>query len=92
MGEKVSGRDFALGIVVGVVAALVIGAVIFATVLRMSDVYSLGHWKLNLRTPLSSMWMNLGYWCVQQAISGGERTWLNNVSQENNRWQTCRTF
>ncbi|PNY21847.1 Uncharacterized protein TCAP_07212 [Tolypocladium capitatum] len=62
MAGTVSGRDFALGIVVGAVAALVLGAALFAAVLRTTDIYSLGHWKLNLRTPFNSMWMNLGYW------------------------------
>lgn len=64
MGWALSGRDFSLGIVVGVVATLVLSAAVFVAVLRMSDIYSLGHWKLNLRTPMNSMWMNLGYWYV----------------------------
>ncbi|RCI12658.1 hypothetical protein L249_0163 [Ophiocordyceps polyrhachis-furcata BCC 54312] len=57
-----SARDFVMGIVVGVVgSALLAGAVAF-TVLRASAAYSLGHWKLNLKTPLDTMWMNLGFW------------------------------
>ncbi|POR37068.1 Uncharacterized protein TPAR_02731 [Tolypocladium paradoxum] len=62
MAWTVSGRDFALGVVVGAVGALVLSAAVFVAVLRTTDIYSLGHWKLNLRTPFSSMWMNLGYW------------------------------
>ncbi|ODA83465.1 hypothetical protein RJ55_01979 [Drechmeria coniospora] len=55
-------RDFALGVVVGVVAPLLLGSAVVVAVLRASDIYSLGHWKLNVRTPIKSMWMNLGYW------------------------------
>ncbi|EQL04225.1 hypothetical protein G6O67_004990 [Ophiocordyceps sinensis] len=62
MSWSLSSRDFVLGVVVGTVAALVLGAIAFAAVLRSSNLYSLGHWKLNVRTPLPSMWMNLGYW------------------------------
>lgn len=62
MNSPLEGGDFALGIVVGAAAALVLGAAVFAAVLRASDMHSLGHWKLNLRTPLASIWMNLGYW------------------------------
>ncbi|KAK1828931.1 hypothetical protein QBC39DRAFT_332897 [Podospora conica] len=50
------------GVVVGVLAgvtALVFAAAFF--VLK-TDQYDLDHWKLNFRTPVRSMWMNLGYW------------------------------
>ncbi|UNI17741.1 hypothetical protein JDV02_004063 [Purpureocillium takamizusanense] len=66
MASTVSGRDFGLGILVGAVAALLLASLIAALVLRSTDIYSLGHWKLNLRTPLESMWMNLGYWKTAQ--------------------------
>ncbi|RDA85002.1 hypothetical protein CP532_3896 [Ophiocordyceps camponoti-leonardi (nom. inval.)] len=60
MTWTLSARDFVLGVVVGVVcSALVTAAVAFA-VLRASAAYNLGHWKLNLKTPLDTMWMNLG--------------------------------
>ncbi|KJZ77193.1 hypothetical protein HIM_03514 [Hirsutella minnesotensis 3608] len=62
MGWTVSGPDFVLGIVVGAIATVVFGSAAFITALRSTDVYSLGHWKLNVRAPLDSMWMNLGYW------------------------------
>ncbi|PFH61595.1 hypothetical protein XA68_16945 [Ophiocordyceps unilateralis] len=54
--------DFVLGIVVGIVASVLLAAAIAATALRASAAYSLGHWKLNLKTPSVSLWMNLGYW------------------------------
>ncbi|RDA89747.1 hypothetical protein CP533_2928 [Ophiocordyceps camponoti-saundersi (nom. inval.)] len=57
-----SARDLIVGIVVGVVfSALLAGGIAF-TVLRASAAYNLGHWKLNLKTPLDTMWMNLGFW------------------------------
>ncbi|PHH60129.1 hypothetical protein CDD81_2087 [Ophiocordyceps australis] len=62
MAWHLSGRSFGLGIVVGFLVALALAVVLAAIVLRTRDVYSLGHWKLNVRTPLRSMWMNLGYW------------------------------
>ncbi|KAF4594918.1 methyltransferase domain-containing protein [Ophiocordyceps camponoti-floridani] len=65
MAVILSARDFVLGIVVGVVG--VVGVALFAAamavmMLRASAAYSLGHWKLNLKTPMDTMWMNLGYW------------------------------
>jgi hypothetical protein len=62
MPNSFSPRDFVLGIVAGcgIIAVLVcIGTILY---LRTGDVYSLDHWKLNVRTPFSSMWMNLGFW------------------------------
>ena len=46
----------------GFIAALLIVAVGAFSVLRMSDAYGLGHWKLNVKVPFTTMWMNLGYW------------------------------
>ncbi|KAM4064438.1 hypothetical protein HRG_006248 [Hirsutella rhossiliensis] len=62
MSWSLSARDFVLGVVVGAVVAFLLGTAVFAAVLRSTNGYSLGHWKLNVRTPLDSMWMNLGYW------------------------------
>ncbi|KAG5984258.1 hypothetical protein E4U55_005529 [Claviceps digitariae] len=62
MTREFSARDFVLGIVTGggiILAFLSIGAFVF---LRSCKLYSLGHWKLNIRTPFPSMWMNLGFW------------------------------
>ena len=62
MASDFAGKEFGLGILVGCVVAAIALCGGFAVFLRTSDVYSLGHWKLNLRTPIPSMWMNLGYW------------------------------
>ncbi|KAG6097481.1 hypothetical protein E4U30_000576 [Claviceps sp. LM220 group G6] len=62
MPHDFSARDFVLGIIAGggsILALLTIGAFVF---LRSYNLYTLGHWKLNVRTPFPSMWMNLGYW------------------------------
>ena len=56
---------FAHGVVVGILvatAALTLAAVLFSVL--KADQYDLDHWKLNFRTPVNSMWMNLGYWYV----------------------------
>ncbi|EEY16221.1 predicted protein [Verticillium alfalfae VaMs.102] len=55
-------RDFLTGFLGGMIFAVLLALVLGVTALRMTDHYGLGHWKLNLRTPLSSMWMNVGYW------------------------------
>ncbi|ETS81805.1 hypothetical protein PFICI_06807 [Pestalotiopsis fici W106-1] len=41
-------------------ALLVIASV--ALSFRRSDIYNVDHWKLNIRLPPTSMWMNMGYW------------------------------
>ncbi|KFA79942.1 hypothetical protein S40288_05115 [Stachybotrys chartarum IBT 40288] len=55
-------QGFGLGLAVGVVVMLVITLVVSVLVLRSSDSAGLGQWKLNIDTPLPSMWMNVGYW------------------------------
>lgn len=55
-------RDIALAFVGGFIAATLILIVGGTLALRNSDVYDLGHWKLNAKMPLATMWMNLGYW------------------------------
>ncbi|OAA51819.1 hypothetical protein NOR_00412 [Metarhizium rileyi] len=62
MSDFFSPRDFVLGIVAGSLIAVALISVGTFMFLRTSGVYSLGHWKLNLRTPFQSMWMNLGFW------------------------------
>ncbi|KAG6034691.1 hypothetical protein E4U41_006455 [Claviceps citrina] len=62
MARDFSARDFVLGIATGLVAVLVLLSLGASVVLRSHNRRSLGHWKLNIRTPLPSMWMNLGYW------------------------------
>lgn len=55
--------SFGAGFAAGLVSALVIASVVAFVVMRMSDIYGLGHWKLNMVTSSpSSMWMNVGYW------------------------------
>lgn len=58
-------QGFGLGLAVGVIVTLVITLVVSALVLRSSDSAGLGQWKLNIDTPLPSMWMNVGYWYGQ---------------------------
>ena len=62
MGTPSYGGAIALSFIGGFLAAIVIISIIAFTTLRMSDAYGLGHWKLNVKMPLSTMWMNLGYW------------------------------
>jgi hypothetical protein len=57
-----SNQDFGLGFLAGFLAAVVIGVFVAAFFPTRQDEYGLGHWKLNLKTPLRSMWMNVGYW------------------------------
>ncbi|CRK16751.1 hypothetical protein BN1723_011083, partial [Verticillium longisporum] len=61
-GRSLVTRDFLTGFLGGIIFAVLLALVLGVTALRMTDHYGLGHWKLNLRTPLSSMWMNVGYW------------------------------
>ncbi|KAK7220135.1 hypothetical protein V2G26_008138 [Clonostachys chloroleuca] len=62
MAPLSSGGQIALAFVGGFLAAILIMAVVSFSFLRSSDAYGLGHWKLNAKMPLSTMWMNLGYW------------------------------
>lgn len=60
--ESSYGRDITLAFFGGFVAAILILVIGGITALRKSDVYGLGHWKLNAKMPFTTMWMNLGYW------------------------------
>ncbi|KAG5989797.1 hypothetical protein E4U54_004244 [Claviceps lovelessii] len=62
MARAFSARDFVLGIAAG--GAIVLGLLSVGAffLFRSCSLYSLDHWKLNIRTPLPSMWMNLGFW------------------------------
>lgn len=62
MGSSSYGRDITLAFFGGFIAAILILAIGGITALRKSDVYGLGHWKLNVKMPFTTMWMNLGYW------------------------------
>lgn len=57
-------RDVGLAFMGGFLAAILVALTIGIIVGRRSDVYGLGHWKLNAKMPLATMWMNLGYWFV----------------------------
>ncbi|KAF4448769.1 hypothetical protein F53441_7876 [Fusarium austroafricanum] len=57
--------SFGLGFACGLVAALGTAGIIAFVVMRMSDIYGLGHWKLNITARPPSMWMNVGYWKTQ---------------------------
>ncbi|KZZ95825.1 hypothetical protein AAL_04121 [Moelleriella libera RCEF 2490] len=62
MAWDFSAQSFVLGLLAGGIttaALLFLGALV---VFRASNSSSLGHWKLNLKTPISSMWINLGFW------------------------------
>ncbi|KAF4967431.1 hypothetical protein FSARC_5004 [Fusarium sarcochroum] len=61
-----SESSFGVGFVAGLVCALAIAATIAFVVMRMSDIYGLGHWKLNIASHPPSMWMNVGYWKTPQ--------------------------
>ncbi|KAF4978611.1 hypothetical protein FZEAL_5014 [Fusarium zealandicum] len=54
--------SFTGGFMWGIAFTLAVVAVVSITILRKSDIYGLGHWKLNIRSPPQSMWMNVGYW------------------------------
>ncbi|VUC21858.1 unnamed protein product, partial [Clonostachys rosea] len=62
MAPLSSGGQIALAFVGGFLAAFLIMGLATFSFLRSSDAYGLGHWKLNAKMPLSTMWMNLGYW------------------------------
>ncbi|KAH0490909.1 hypothetical protein TgHK011_002356 [Trichoderma gracile] len=54
--------SFALGFIAGCLTIVVLLAIAALSLTRSGDIYGLGHWKLNIRTPFPSMWMNLGFW------------------------------
>ncbi|EHK50212.1 hypothetical protein TRIATDRAFT_184786, partial [Trichoderma atroviride IMI 206040] len=55
---------FILGFLAGCAAIIVVLALVAFSLIKSGDVYGLGHWKLNVKAPFPSMWMNLGYWQV----------------------------
>ncbi|KAM0257993.1 hypothetical protein ACHAQJ_004036 [Trichoderma viride] len=55
-------REFILGFVAGCLAIIVLLTLVAFSLIKSGDIYGLGHWKLNLKTPFPSMWMNLGFW------------------------------
>lgn len=62
MDSSSAQSGFATGFIWGIVFTIVVAGLIGTTILHKSDIYGLGHWKLNIRSPPPSMWMNVGYW------------------------------
>ncbi|KAK6444590.1 hypothetical protein ACSS6W_007459 [Trichoderma asperelloides] len=62
--------DFILGFLAGCAAIIVVLALVAFSIIRSGDIYGLGHWKLNVKAPFPSMWMNLGYWQVSTRDDG----------------------
>lgn len=56
--------DFIFGFLAGCAAIIVLVALVAFSFVKSGDIYGLGHWKLNVKAPFPSMWMNLGYWQV----------------------------
>ncbi|KAL6903933.1 hypothetical protein GGI43DRAFT_421455 [Trichoderma evansii] len=56
--------DFIYGFLAGCAAIIVLLALVAFFLIKSGDIYGLDHWKLNVRAPFPSMWMNLGYWQV----------------------------
>lgn len=83
-------REFLLGFIAGCVAVVVVLAAAAFSLIRSGDIYGLGHWKLNLKTPLPSMWMNLGFWWV--FISSPCRVSSNICVQDKRRWHAGRAL
>ncbi|KAK5991749.1 hypothetical protein PT974_07783 [Cladobotryum mycophilum] len=53
---------FVKGVAVGMFLMLLIKLTLELFSFSKRDIYDLQHWKLNIRLPLGSLWMNLGYW------------------------------
>ncbi|KAK1719582.1 hypothetical protein BDP67DRAFT_502204 [Colletotrichum lupini] len=58
--------DFWKGVLLGATGCtfiiLIVTLAFTVTFLRRKDVYDNDHWKLNLKVPFTTMWMNMGYW------------------------------
>lgn len=61
--------DFWKGVLLGATGCtftiLIVTLAFTITFLRRKDVYDNDHWKLNLKVPFTTMWMNMGYWFVR---------------------------
>lgn len=60
--EWLQNPDFTKGVLLGVALTLTIIASIALIFVISTDQYNLDHWKLNVRVPVGSLWMNLGFW------------------------------
>ncbi|KAL6886148.1 hypothetical protein HDV57DRAFT_378841 [Trichoderma longibrachiatum] len=54
--------SFFLGFIAGCLTIILLLGLAALSLTRSGDIYGLGHWKLNIKTPFPSMWMNLGFW------------------------------
>ncbi|KAF6808834.1 hypothetical protein CSOJ01_07302 [Colletotrichum sojae] len=65
-GASESHSDFCSGLYLGLVTGfLLFGFTAFfiaARLLQKNDIYDADHWKLNVKVPFTTMWMNMGYW------------------------------
>ncbi|EQB50438.1 hypothetical protein CGLO_10125 [Colletotrichum gloeosporioides Cg-14] len=50
------------GFMAGVVAVVFVASVVAARLFQRKDIYDVDHWKLNVKVPFTSTWMNMGYW------------------------------
>ncbi|OLN86237.1 hypothetical protein CCHL11_04146 [Colletotrichum chlorophyti] len=51
-----------LGLVSGLLLSILGALVLAIQIFRRQDVYDNDHWKLNVKMPFTTMWMNMGYW------------------------------
>ncbi|TQN65111.1 hypothetical protein CSHISOI_10312, partial [Colletotrichum shisoi] len=58
--------DFWRGLYLGVISSLPAFCATVALItwrfMRQNDIYDNDHWKLNVKMPFTTMWMNMGYW------------------------------
>ncbi|CCF37159.1 hypothetical protein CH063_01641 [Colletotrichum higginsianum] len=58
--------DFWTGLYIGIISSLPAFCATMALItwnyLRQNDIYDNDHWKLNVKMPFTTMWMNMGYW------------------------------
>ncbi|TDZ16928.1 hypothetical protein Cob_v009990 [Colletotrichum orbiculare MAFF 240422] len=58
--------DFCNGLLLGVIGGFSLFAfftlIIVTRSFRQNDIYDVDHWKLNVKVPFTTTWMNMGYW------------------------------
>ncbi|KAK1841202.1 hypothetical protein CCHR01_16158 [Colletotrichum chrysophilum] len=50
------------GFMAGVVAIIFIASLVAVKFFQRNDIYDVDHWKLNVKVPFTTTWMNMGYW------------------------------
>ncbi|KAH0444751.1 hypothetical protein CcaCcLH18_00409 [Colletotrichum camelliae] len=50
------------GFVAGVFAITFVASLVAAKIFQRNDIYDVDHWKLNVKVPFTTTWMNMGYW------------------------------